>query len=106
MASTQEFVQYVCGQMSGAEPVTYRKMFGEYALYAYGKVFALVCDNTVFLYPTPAGHALLPDAQMGLPYQGGTPKIILEELEDRAFLERLVLETCMFLPPPKPKKRK
>lgn len=107
MASTLEFVQYVCGQMSGTEPVTYRKMFGEYGLYAYGKIFALICDNTVFLYPTTAGEALLPNAKTGAPYEGAKPnKIILEELDDPGFLARLVRETCMLLPAPKPKKPK
>lgn len=36
MASSKEFVQYVCDQMSAAAPVTYKSMFGEYGLFAEG----------------------------------------------------------------------
>ena len=42
MASSPEFVQYVADQLSAAGIITYRKMFGEYALYCNGKIFALL----------------------------------------------------------------
>ncbi len=45
MASSKEFVQYVCDQMSAAAPVTYKSMFGEYGLFAEGKFFAVICDS-------------------------------------------------------------
>jgi TfoX/Sxy family transcriptional regulator of competence genes len=51
MATDAEFVQYVVDQAAGAGAITYRKMFGEYALYADGKVVALVCDNKLFVKP-------------------------------------------------------
>lgn len=45
MASDLDFVEFVVDQMENAGVITYRKMFGEYALYCEGKVVALVCDN-------------------------------------------------------------
>ena len=45
MASDLDFVEYVVDQMEGAGPVSYKKMFGEYAIYRQGKVVALICDN-------------------------------------------------------------
>ena len=33
MASTLEFAEYVCDQISGAGSITYKKMFGEYGIY-------------------------------------------------------------------------
>ena len=41
MASDLTFVEYVCDQMSAAGTITFRKMFGEYAIYCEGKVVAL-----------------------------------------------------------------
>jgi TfoX/Sxy family transcriptional regulator of competence genes len=38
MSSEESFVQFVAGQMDDAGEVTYRKMFGEYAVYCDGKV--------------------------------------------------------------------
>jgi len=44
MSSSQDFVEYVVGQMGNAGTVTYRKMFGEYAVYLDKKVVGLICQ--------------------------------------------------------------
>lgn len=106
MASSLDFVLYTCEQMSFAGHITYKKMFGEYAVYCDGKCFALICDNQLFINPTKAGLALIPDVAMGVPYVGAKPKILFEEIENRELLCRLVQETCAELPMPKPKKKK
>ena len=49
MASELSFMEYVADQIGAAGQVSYRKMFGEYAVYCDGKVVALVCDNQFFL---------------------------------------------------------
>ena len=41
MATDQEFMEFLADQMSGAGEISYRKMFGEYAVYCGGKVVAL-----------------------------------------------------------------
>ncbi|TAF98395.1 MAG: competence protein TfoX, partial [Bacteroidetes bacterium] len=48
MASDQNFVDYVVGQIQNAGEITAKKMFGEYALYADGKMVAVICDNKLF----------------------------------------------------------
>ena len=45
MASSIDYVLYVCEQLSIAGNISYRKMFGEYAIYCDGKVLGLICDN-------------------------------------------------------------
>jgi len=52
MASSSEFVDFVIEQIEDVGYITARKMFGEYALYADGKIFALICDNALFIKPT------------------------------------------------------
>lgn len=106
MSSSIEYVSYVCDQICLAGDITYRKMFGEYAIYCNGKCFALICDNQFFINPTKAGLELLPDAVMGIPYKGAKPRILIEDMDDREFLCRLVQDTCEELPMPKPKKKK
>lgn len=49
-----------------------RKMFGEYALYLDGMVVALVCDDKLFLKPTPGAQTALPDCPAGHPIPGKT----------------------------------
>jgi len=48
MASDLSFVEYVRDQISRAGDVSFRKMFGEYAIYCDSKVVALVCHNQFF----------------------------------------------------------
>lgn len=101
MATDQGFVDYVCDQLRAAGTITYRKMFGEYALYSDGKVVALLCDNQFFLKPTDAARALLPQVREGQPYPGAKPHLLLDEaLDDGELLSRLVAVTAREMRPP------
>ena len=49
MASSPDFVEYVCFQLRHAGEISFKKMFGEYGLYCDRKYFGLVCDNQLFV---------------------------------------------------------
>jgi len=105
MASHADFIEYVVEQIENAGIITYRKMFGEYALYANGKVVALICDNRLFIKPTEAGRAFIGDVKEAPPYPGAKNSFLIEDqLEDRAWLSELIRITEQELPEPKPKK--
>lgn len=106
MASTVEFVEYVCGQISGAGRITYKKMFGEYGVYCDGKMIGVICDNQLFVKKTAAGATLVPGCPEVAPYAGAKPQLLIDGLEDREKLARLIAETYRELPAPKPKKKK
>jgi DNA transformation protein and related proteins len=55
MASDLNFVEYVRDRINEAGEVSFKKMFGEYAIYYDNKVVALVCDNQLFVKPTVGG---------------------------------------------------
>jgi DNA transformation protein and related proteins len=108
MATAKSTVAYILEQLSGLADVSARAMFGEYALYCDGKVVALICDDQLFLKPTPAGEALIGEPVMGPPYSGAKPHMVVDAglLEDPAALQALVAATAAALPKPKPKKVK
>jgi len=106
MASSLDFVKYVCEQMEGAGDITYKKMFGEYGIYCDGKYCVAVCDDQVLVKITQAGKTIIPDCETAPPYEGAKPCFLISDLEDRDLLARLVRETCDALPAPKPKKKK
>ena len=88
-----------------ALPLTSRKMFGEYALYLEGKTVAFVCDDTLFIKPTPGALALLPDTEQGPAYPGSKDYIIGSEvLDDPDLCIRVLRVVAADSPPPKPKK--
>jgi TfoX/Sxy family transcriptional regulator of competence genes len=59
--------------MENAGTITAKSMFGEYGLYAEGKIFAVVCDNKLFIKPTEAGRTYIVDVVEAPPYPGAKP---------------------------------
>jgi DNA transformation protein len=108
MASSQNTVDYLLDQLSGAGQVSARKMFGEYCLYLAGKPVALICDDQLFLKPTDAGRGMMADVTEGSPYPGAKPHLLIsgDLWEDREWLCQLVQVTGRELPLPKPRKPK
>lgn len=99
--------RYVLDQIAGAAPVAVNKMFGEYGVYAQGKVVGLLCDNTLFLKPTPSVLALIVTPSYGSPYPGAKPHLVIgDEIDDAERLAKLVLAVAGDLPEPKPKRPK
>jgi len=104
MGSSVETVQFICDQAGLGDRITYRKMFGEYALYLDGKVVALVCDNQMFLKPTEAGLGYLGKVSEAPPYPGAKNFYLLSaEIEDADVLKGALLVTARALPEPRPK---
>jgi TfoX/Sxy family transcriptional regulator of competence genes len=105
MASDPAFIEYACDQIGGAGRITFRKMFGEAAVYCEGKVVALICDNQLFIKPTQAGRALIGNPVEVPPYPGAKPHFLIDEgLDDRVWLSGVIRATHAELPDPKPKK--
>ncbi|BAL01618.1 hypothetical protein OBV_44190 [Oscillibacter valericigenes Sjm18-20] len=81
-------------------------MFGEYGFYCNRKIFALVCDNQLFVKITDAGRKLCPKLAEVPPYAGAKNYFLIEDVDNRDALAALVIATCKELPEPKPKNRK
>jgi TfoX/Sxy family transcriptional regulator of competence genes len=104
MATELSFVDYILETARFRERLTYKKMFGEYALYLDEKVVAFVCDNSLFIKPSQAASALAPDLPQGPPYPCAKDYPIADELlDDPDLLRRLIEETAALMPLPKPK---
>ena len=106
MASQQKFVDFIIEQIDIPEQIIYKKMFGEFGLYFGDKMFALVCDNKLFIKPTSSGREYIDDVIEEAPYSGAKPCFLIEEkIEDSSWLRKLVEVTVKELPEPKPKKK-
>ena len=107
MASDLNFVEYVRDQTNASGRVSFKKMFGEYAIYYDEKVVALVCDNHLFIKPTAGGRTMLGAIIEAPPFPGAKPHFLIEEqLNDQHWISSLIELTANELPPPKPKKAK
>lgn len=105
MASKQSTVDFIIEQISSTNPVSAKKMFGEYGIFCDGKMVALVCDNQLFVKPTSGGKEFLGECPEGPPYPGARPCFIIsgERWDDREWLSQLIAITCAQLPIPKKK---
>lgn len=100
-------MEYVCNQIALPRELAFKKMFGEYALYLNGQVVALVCDNQLYVKPTPEGRSLLGAVAEHSPFPSAKPHFRIDgELENQALLQRLLRVTAAALPAPKPRSAK
>lgn len=105
MATSVEYIEFVCDQIAGTGDIRYKKMFGEYMVYVNDKPVLLVCDNTVFVKKLEALQEKMKDAEAGLPYEGTKEHYILD-IEDAEFAKEVVSILEKITPIPKPRKRK
>lgn len=104
MASDRQFLDFLVDQIKGVGEITYKSMFGEYGLYADGKLFGLVCDNKLFIKPTISGRDFIKDVVEAAPYPGAKPSFLIEEqLDDGEWLSKLIKISLLELPEPKQK---
>ena len=107
MASDKSFVDFVVDQIENAGQITYKKMFGEYALYCDGKVIALVCDNRLLVKPTEAGRSFIGNVVEASAYTGAKLSFLIDDrIEDREWISNLIRITFNELPEQKIKKKK
>lgn len=104
MASTLDFVEYICDQISGAGEITYKKIFGEYGIYCNGKVIGVICDNQFFVKKTEAGIHIYPNSEEASPYTGAKTHLVIDSVDDRELMAQFISATYHELPAPKPKK--
>jgi TfoX/Sxy family transcriptional regulator of competence genes len=105
VATTIDFIEYVCEQIAGTGAVRYKKMFGEYMVYVNDKPVLGVCDNCVYAKPRPELAELLAGADMDTPYDGAKAHYIVDA-DDRQLLRAVVEILEPITPLPKPRKGK
>lgn len=107
MASSIEFVEFICEQIAECGNVRYKNMFGEYMAYLNDKPIFLICDDTLFVKINEKTAAVLGEnAEQGYPYDGARIHYIVEGVDDRELMQKLATELEKITPLPKAKKKK
>lgn len=103
MATTENFINYVCDNLKGIGEIRYKKMFGEYMVYLNDKPVIIVCDNTAFVKKLDCIAEKMKDAEIGTPYKGAKEHYILD-IDNAEFSKSIVTEIEKVTPVPKKKK--
>lgn len=106
MATSKDYISFITEQLSALGDIKVRQMMGEYIIYYRGKIAAYVCDNRLLIKLVPAAEKYLPGARQEPPYDGAKDMLLMEEIDNREYLEGLFNATYDELPAPKPKKKK
>ncbi len=101
MASRKEYLDFIMDQLSGLEDVSHRTMMGEYILYYRGKVIGGIYDDRFLVKPTKSARSLMPEAPLQLPYAGAKEMLLVDNVENREFLQDLLKAMYDELPTPK-----
>ncbi len=104
MASSKEYLDFILDQLSEAECIAFRAMMGEYVIYCNGKVVGGIYDDRFLVKQTKSAIERMPDAELELPYEGAKEMLLVDNVENRAFLRELIEAIADDLPAPKPKK--
>ena len=105
MASSKEYLDFILEQLSELEEMSYRPMMGEYILYYRGKIIGGIYDNRLLLKPVKVVMDQLRQNRLERPYEGAKEMILIEDIEDKSFLKRLIKDMYEVLPAPKVKKK-
>ena len=104
MASTKEYLNFILDQLSALDDISYRAMMGEYILYYRGKIVGGIYDDRFLVKVTKSAAAMMPDADRELPYEGAKEMLLVDNVENREFLRKLIEAMYKELPAPKKKK--
>lgn len=104
MSTSKETLDFLRDALALVPEVSFRPMMGEYCVYSAGRIFGLVCDDTLFLKTTPETLRFFDDKKTrAYPGSKNTAQANAEWLEDREKLAEVVAATLACLPKPKPK---
>ena len=104
MASTKAYLDFILDQLSGLDEITYRAMMGEYIIYYRSRIVGGVYDDRFLVKPTKSAAAMMPDAERELPYEGAKEMLLVDNVDDRESLRKLVEAMYKELPAPKSRK--
>ncbi len=90
MASKKEYLDFILEQLSPLDGVAYRRMMGEYILYYQGKIIGGIYDDRFLVKRTRAAERLMPAAAPQTPYPGAKEMLLVDNVDDPAFLKRLL----------------
>ena len=103
MASSKKYLDFIMGQLSELEDVTFRAMMGEYILYYRGKIVGGIYDDRLLVKPVESAIRYMPSATYELPYKGGKEMLLVDDLDSKEYLTGLFNEMFDELPTPKKK---
>lgn len=104
MASSKEYLEFVLDQLSSLDEISYRSMMGEYIIYYQGKIVGGIYDDRFLIKPTKSAKEMMPKAQYETPYDGAKEMLLVDDIDNKDFMNELLNAMVDELPAPRKKK--
>ena len=105
MPSSKEYLNFILEQLSDLKDITYKSMMGEFLIYYRGKLVGGIYDDRLLVKPVKSALSYLPQAEYSFAYEGAKEMLLVDNVDDKAFLTGLFEAIYDDLPMPKIKKR-
>lgn len=89
MASSKEYLEFVLGQLSDLEEITYRAMMGEFIIKCRGKIIGGIYDDRLLVKPVKSAINYMSTATYELPYEGAKKMLLVDDVDNTEFLAGL-----------------
>ncbi len=106
MSSSKEYLEFILEQLSDLDGIEYRYMMGEYILYYKGKIFGGIYDDRFLIKPVKSAIDFMPNAKYEIPYKNGKEMLLIDDVDDKERLAKLIKIMYDELPARKLKKKK
>lgn len=106
MASSKKYLEFILGQLSELEEITYRAMMGEFIIYYCGKMVGGIYDDRLLVKPVKSAISYVSTVTYELPYEGAKEMLLVDEVDSKEFLTGSFRAMYDELPAPKSKKKK
>ncbi|MCR5610176.1 MAG: TfoX/Sxy family protein [Lachnospiraceae bacterium] len=103
MSSSKDYLNFILQQLSELKNITHRAMMGEYIIYYRGKIVGGIYDNRFLVKPVKSAVNMMPEASIELPYEGAKGMLLVDNVENKEFLRKLLEAMYEELPEPKKK---
>ena len=106
MSSSKEYLEFILEHLSDLDGIEYRYMMGEYILYYKGKIFGGIYDDRFLIKPVKSAIDFMPNAKYEIPYKNGKEMLLIDDVDDKERLAKLIKIMYDELPARKLKKKK
>lgn len=105
MASSKEYLEFILDQLSGLDEISYRPMMGEYIIYYKNKIIGGIYDNRFLVKPVSSALDHLNTITNERPYKGAKEMLLVDDVDNKKYLEELFMKMVEELPSRKTKKK-
>lgn len=106
MPSTKEYLEFVLEQLSDLQDISYRYMMGEYIIYYQGKIAGGIFDDRLLIKPVNSAIEFIKNPTYEIPFKGAKQMILIDDLDNKEFLNELFKTIYKDLEFPKPKTKR